>query len=197
MGNHETFKPGIPCTQNLTQFKFYYQYRPTGNDTAECRVELLSNGTPVAGGVFKTNVPTGNSGWQLGTVNFTYVNALVPDTLYILFSASSLDDRPKAGSVLWIDDASWVGPLGVESMTEENNFSVFPNPSNGIFSIQHQAINSNAQTIDIYNLFGEIIYSTINNQASIDIDLSSCAKGVYFVKVGDGEKVSTEKIVVQ
>lgn len=195
----QTYKPGIPCNQNLTQFKFYYQFRPNGIDTAECRVELVSAGTIVAGGLFKTNVATGNSGWQLATINFTYVNALTPDTLYVLFSSSSLDDRPKAGSVMWIDDASVVLPTGIEQAYDaENNMSIFPNPSNGIFSIQHSSNNNNPQTIEIYNLFGEKIYSTTNNNKSTyDIDLTSFPKGVYFVKLSDGKNINSQKIIVQ
>ena len=95
-----TYKPGIPCTQKITQFSFYYQYKPNGVDTAECRIELVKSGVLVAGGIFKTSVATGLSGWQQANVSMTYVSSVTPDTMWILFSASSLDKNPKPGSVL-------------------------------------------------------------------------------------------------
>lgn len=195
--SNQTYKPGIPCTQSLTQYKFYYQYKPTGIDTAECRVALLSAGSLVAGGRFKTNVATGSSGWQQAVINFTYVSGATPDTLLILYSSSSLDRAPKAGSILWIDDVSVSSPTGVEEMLgEENTATIFPNPSNGIFSIQHQS--TKPLTIQIFNLLGEKIYSTTNTiKTTSDIDMSHAPKGVYFVEIYDGEKSRTQKIVVQ
>jgi hypothetical protein len=193
----QTFLPGTACNQNLTQFKFYYQYRPNGSDIAECRVALLHSGALVAGGSFQTSVATGTSGWQQAVINFTYVSGLTPDTLQVLFSSSSLDNKPKAGSVMWIDDVSVSLATGVEQMVgEESSMQVFPNPSNGLFSIKHE--NNQALMIEIFNLIGEKIYSvTKDSNAATDIDISHAPKGVYFVKISDGENDHIEKIVVQ
>ena len=190
--SNSSFVPGIACSQKLTQFKFYYQYQPSGNDTAECRVLLLSAGTPVAGGRFKTGDAT--SGWQQATIDFLYVNGLTPDTLYILFSSSSLDYAPQAGSIFLIDDASYVYPTGVEQVfLKENGLTISPNPSNGIFTVQTPSNNSKFKTIEVYNLLGDKIYSTTSNK----IDISTSPKGVYFVKVNDVDRNYTKKIVVQ
>jgi len=192
-----SYAPGIPCTVKLTQYKFWYQYSPNGNDTAECRVALLSNGTPVAGGVFKTGAAT--SGWQQATVNFTYISSLTPDTLYVLYSAASLDTRPKAHSILWVDDVTVTLATGIEEgWTEENAIDIFPNPSNGNFSVAAPANGNALQTVEVYNVVGELVYSETNkNKSTFDINISQSPKGIYFVKFNDGEKIMTEKIVVQ
>jgi len=79
---------------------------------------------------------------------------------------------------------------------EENNLMVFPNPSNGIFSINHN--NNKPQTIEIFNIVGAKIYSATNNvKSKYDIDISQYPKGIYFVKVYDEDGDHTEKIVVQ
>ncbi|MEI7594533.1 MAG: T9SS type A sorting domain-containing protein [Bacteroidota bacterium] len=199
---NQSYKPGIPCNQSLAQFKFYYQYRPKGNDTAECRVELMSAGTSVAGGVFKTSVATGNSGWQQATINFSYISGLTPDTLFVLFSATSLDHAPKAGSVLWIDDVSASLVTDASDISPENNILLFPNPSNGSFTVKFEnfnsAIQSQARTIEIINMLGEIIYSAKNNgKPTCDIDISNSPRGMYFVKIYDGVKYYTKKIEKQ
>lgn len=194
-----TFYPGIPCTQKITQFKFYYQYKPNGNDTAECRVMLVNNRNPVAGGWFKTNVSTGSTGWQLATINLTYVNALTPDSLWILFSSSSLDHSPKPGSILWLDDASITLPIGVNDVQgEEIKIDIFPNPAVEAISVRNQSLAIKEQTIEIYNLTGQRVYSsTETTQSSVDINISELPKGIYFVKYIRGEKAVTKKIVVQ
>lgn len=192
-----TYFPGIPCTSKLTQYKFWYQYSPNGNDTAECRVSLISGGVPVAGGIFKTNVAT--SGWQQATINFTYISSLTPDTLYVLYSAASLDMSPKPHSILWIDDVTVTLPTGIEEgMGSENDVDIFPNPSNGKFSVVHETQWYQSQTIQVYTTLGALIYSETNkNKSNFEINISNYPKGIYFVKFDDGEITTTKKIVVQ
>ncbi|MCW3104217.1 MAG: hypothetical protein JWO09_2657 [Bacteroidetes bacterium] len=192
-----SYAPGIPCSSKLTQYKFWYQYNPNGNDTAECRVALISSGTLVAGGVFKTNAAT--SGWQQATINFAYISTLTPDTLYVLYSAASLDRNPKAHSVLWIDDVTVTLPTGVEEgLDKENAIQIFPNPSNGNFSVAHQMNSGKSQTVEVYNLVGELIWSeTGKNRSTFNINISQAPKGIYFVRFNDGERVVMEKVVVE
>lgn len=197
--NTQKYYPGTPFTQKITQFKFFYQYKPTGNDTAECRVLLVNQRIPIAGGVFKTNVPTGISGWQQAIINLTYVNTLTPDTIWVLMSSSSLDKNPKAGSILWVDDVSVTLPTGVNKLFGlENEIDIFPNPSTGVFSIHTQTVNNEEQHLEVYNVLGSKVYSTsASRQINYSVDLSHYSKGVYYVKIFRGEKSTTRKIVVQ
>lgn len=194
-----TFYPGIPCTQKITQFKFYYQYKPNGNDTAECRVMLVNNRNPVAGGWFKTNVGTGSSGWQQAVVNLTYVNALTPDTLWILFSSSSLDRSPKPGSILWLDDASVTLASGINDIPGlESAVELFPNPVTESFSIRSQLSAKENYAIDIYNLTGEHVFSSSGIKTSLtEFSVSALPKGIYIVKYTCRDGIITKKIVVQ
>lgn len=195
----QVYAPGIPFTQKITQFHIYYQYKPNGNDTAVFRVSLVNQRNPVAGGIFKTNVATGNSGWQLATINMTYVNSLTPDSMWVLISSSSLDKNPKVGSILWLDDASVTLPTGVnELMNTENDVMIFPNPSNGIITISAQTSNDEEQFVEVYNMLGAKIHTSEKSKLSnYSLNLSNQPKGVYFVKVYRGEKCITRKIVVQ
>ncbi|MES2132926.1 MAG: T9SS type A sorting domain-containing protein [Bacteroidota bacterium] len=197
--SNQTYYPGIPFTQKIGQFSFYYQYRPVGNDTAVCRVLLVNHRNPIAGGVFKTNVATGASGWQKVDINLTYINSLTPDTIWVLMSSSSLDKNPKAGSTLWIDDVS-VGTLtGVNELNSaEDEMTIFPNPSTGIFSIQSQTTGNEEQFVEVYNVLGSKVYSSPKNKLTKqEVDISQQPKGVYVVKVYQGKKCTTRKIMVQ
>lgn len=195
----QSYAPGIPFTQKITQFNIYYQYKPNGNDTAVFRALLVNQRNPVAGGVFKTNAATGNTGWHMATINMTYVNSLTPDTLWILISSSSLDKNPKAGSILWLDDASVTLPTGVhELVNAENDVDIFPNPSNGVFTIHSSANNNEEQYVEVYNMLGAKIHASDKSKLSAyTVDLSNQPKGIYFVKIYRGENCSTRKIIVQ
>ena len=73
---------------------------------------------------------------------------------------------------------------------------VFPNPCNGKFTIHS---NSNISSLEIYNELGVRIPLASNpgQQAIADIDISSYPKGIYFVKVGNGQESYTRKIIIQ
>ncbi|MBK6985048.1 MAG: T9SS type A sorting domain-containing protein [Bacteroidetes bacterium] len=148
----------------------------------------------IAGGIFKTNVATGNSGWQQATINMTYVSALTPDTMWVLVSSSSLDKNPKAGSILWLDDASVTLPTGVnEFVSTENTIEIFPNPSNGIFTIRTQTANNEEQYLKCIIYLEQNSLIRKSKRSAYTIDLSNQSKGFYFVKVYQGEKCTTPK----
>ena len=84
--------------------------------------------------------------------------------------------------------------LGATGITAGNtcNYSIFPNPSNGQFTISVAGKNE----IIITNAAGQIVYSTVVNDSKI-IDLSTQPKGVYFVKIAGQSSVTFDKIVIR
>ena len=82
---------------------------------------------------------------------------------------------------------------------EENNLetvtvTVFPNPSNGKFVVKSELTKGE---IAVYNIQGEKVYAELVSASSTTIDLSTQAKGIYFVQVKCGDKISTQKIVIE
>jgi hypothetical protein len=73
-------------------------------------------------------------------------------------------------------------------------FNVYPNPSDGIFTIQSEG--QSEYTVQIFNSIGELILErTVTNSEEI-FDLSSEASGVYTVKIVSTEGVATHKITI-
>lgn len=69
---------------------------------------------------------------------------------------------------------------GITEVDNENNIEIYPNPANTFINLK---INNNTiSQIEISNALGEIIYSTKNIHDAISIDISSFAKGVYFIR---------------
>ncbi|PBQ31836.1 hypothetical protein CNR22_08665 [Sphingobacteriaceae bacterium] len=76
-------------------------------------------------------------------------------------------------------------------------FVVYPNPGNGHLNILSN-LTSKA-TIQVYSLIGKLVYSeeeaSLNTQTH-GVDLTRLDNGIYFLKVTEGSKISTEKIVI-
>lgn len=192
----QTYMPGIPCTQKLSSFSFYYKYAPKAGDTAECRVLLVKQRNAVGGGLVK--ITSATSAWTQATIPFLYVDTVQPDTLYILFSSSSLDRHPKPGSIFWIDDASVTILSSVNDIQILNEMNIFPNPTSGIFKLQlnsgQTAINNHQ--LSIFNMLGEKIYSSQINSDKTEIDLSKAPQGIYLVQIKTDKGVATKKLIL-
>ncbi len=81
-----------------------------------------------------------------------------------------------------------------EMLNAKENVLIYPNPTSGIFTLQLSNQPLNNSTITVFNILGDIIFkSEIKNQKS-EIDLSSQPKGIYFVKVIQGDRMVVKKI---
>ncbi|MCB0455607.1 MAG: T9SS type A sorting domain-containing protein, partial [Aequorivita sp.] len=71
-----------------------------------------------------------------------------------------------------------------------NLFSIYPNPTNGLFTVNSA---SKISKVTIYNNLGQLIFiSEENNQ----VDISTISKGIYFVKIKDENgQTETKKVV--
>ena len=88
---------------------------------------------------------------------------------------------------------------GISSQDLSTDFSVYPNPSNGRFTVAFNTTSSTDVYISIVNLKGQVCYSNrISNVGSgsetIDTDLP---KGMYFLKVRNGSEIKLHKLVIQ
>ena len=73
----------------------------------------------------------------------------------------------------------------------ELNASIFPNPSSGkIFT------NSSINNIEVYNLFGVLVYKKNLLLQYESINLSSFSKGIYIMNFNENEKRLTKKIII-
>jgi hypothetical protein len=72
--------------------------------------------------------------------------------------------------------------VGVNEISGNTAFSVFPNPNNGTFVITS---NAKQYQIEIFNLLGEKVYSETSLKTKTEIDISSQTVGIYFLKIVD------------
>ena len=79
-----------------------------------------------------------------------------------------------------------------------NKMNIYPNPAKDFINIELGSTLDNA-TISVYNTIGQIVIpSQVINTNSIKLNISSLAKGVYIIKVNNGDKeISNEKFIVE
>ena len=88
-------------------------------------------------------------------------------------------------------------PVSVKESLEKNTaLSVYPNPFVNELTVNYKLQNNNA-TLTIFNLIGESIYTTTLSENSTQLSLTNFDKGIYFIKIIDGENSLTKKIVKQ
>jgi hypothetical protein len=97
-----------------------------------------------------------------------------------------------------VADSCPTEPMGIHAnpMQPVNElFSVYPNPSNGIFYFKNYE-SGNSQ-LEIYDVYGKLIYSSFITSQTSEIDLSNEAKGIYFLRLVSNEKAVTKRIIVE
>ncbi|MDC7244011.1 MAG: T9SS type A sorting domain-containing protein, partial [Sphaerochaetaceae bacterium] len=92
-----------------------------------------------------------------------------------------------------IYDAQPVG-LADKSGFKESNWSVYPNPSNGSFTISGLNLNT---TLNIYNSLGEVVYQSQALSEKQVLRIEHLSEGLYFIEaIDDGKERSVKRLVV-
>jgi len=90
--------------------------------------------------------------------------------------------------------ANW-STLGIDDFEDNSNFTLYPNPTSSILSIEIQNIISNG-TLEIYDMLGKQIFNqTITSNNLSQIDVSSYNSGLYLIKISSENRTETKRFV--
>ncbi len=90
--------------------------------------------------------------------------------------------------------------VGLTDNTSDINLSVFPNPSEGFFSVVLNKETSESAILCIYDITGKLVkYINLGNGHIIknEINLPDLEKGIYTAKVVIGSKISFKKLILE
>ncbi len=77
-------------------------------------------------------------------------------------------------------------------------YSLYPNPSPGIFTLRFNDGQTESYTVEVRNMMGKTVFKkeNIRDEATV-IDIRNEAKGIYLIKLSAGGKVYSDKMIVQ
>jgi hypothetical protein len=81
----------------------------------------------------------------------------------------------------------------------ENQFSIYPNPSKGSFTIEFKEL-ANSFSVEVYDVTGKTIFENNYDQSanpSQMINLDNVNRGIYFINVKSDKGLVTKKLVIE
>ena len=155
-----------------------------------------------------TNTSTGTNNntyyyWNFGDGKYSYVqnppahSYSVTGSYQICLGLSSNDSTCSSQLCKWLT-VQCGGTNGIADLIDEQSMSIYPNPTNGKFTLVIASKAKQSQ-IEVYNVLGEKVYSITNspiNQSTI-FDISSQPSGVYFLNIKTDKESFTQKLIIQ
>jgi len=90
-------------------------------------------------------------------------------------------------------------PLSIDE-NAISQFSIFPNPNNGEFTIKLNSNSGDDIKVNVYDIRGRVIFNNVYSNTpdfTQTINLNNVQSGMYLVNVNDGRGQVTKKIIVE
>lgn len=139
--------------------------------------------------------------WELNTNNVgtnstTYTTNALPtgtNTIWCEVTSSTCAGSPVVSNTV----AVFVSICsGVNEINNNNSFTISPNPSSSIFTLQSTTQLFSNSTFTITSILGKKIHEQKIVSEKTEINLSNHPKGIYFVKVIQDGKTEDKKIIL-
>ena len=97
---------------------------------------------------------------------------------------------PHHDTAIWILNFGWY----ISVKDNPDTFTLYPNPvSSGQLNLQNDA----ASPIEVYDMSGKRVYRGHSQDNHTAINVSNWKRGVYMVRIKEGQNIHTRKVVVQ
>jgi hypothetical protein len=94
----------------------------------------------------------------------------------------------------WTVKVVWLSPTAVEPEPVKEKLLVYPNPSDGLFSLEFNNLSASTTKVEIFNSLGMKVYTELIEKSGTfteTIDLRSLPAGIYYLKYTGSEKTNT------
>ncbi|NND77610.1 MAG: T9SS type A sorting domain-containing protein [Flavobacteriales bacterium] len=102
------------------------------------------------------------------------------------------------GATTFEGSANPCGNVGIDEISADKVFTIFPNPSNGNFVLEIVNEDLKVDLVNIFDAQGKIVRKIQSSAYPISVDLSNNEAGIYLVQlILEGNKNYTRKIVLE
>lgn len=148
--------------------------------------KLLTEGSP-SGGTYIGAAITGNT----FTANQAGQGSHI--VLYTITGSNGCSNTAK-------DTLTVNACVGIEELTNEMNFNVYPNPTTGVFTLDLTTSSELKGVLYITSIEGKIVLNDViegNGLISKSINISHLANGIYYLKLETKDAIKTYKVLKQ
>lgn len=184
---------GVNLTAGSPATVSYYvrNYLGTGS-TGSGAYEVKAGTAPTIAGMTIQVAPTETiSATAYAQKTFTFT----PTTTGVHFIGFHSTSAANTGTqALFLDNVTVTQTLGVKDFSA-NKFSVYPNPSNGLVTVNN-TLNALISNVQITDLNGRIIKTdNFASSTEIQVNISDLSAGVYMMSINSDQGSVTKKIV--
>ncbi|MBX2959109.1 MAG: SBBP repeat-containing protein [Flavobacteriales bacterium] len=127
---------------------------------------------------------------------YAYITGYTKSTNYDI-TAGVFQTTYGGSTDIFVSKLDMYGSTNIIEIPTTSLFSVFPNPSHGVYQIVLQNTNSTVDVLmEVYNLQGKLILNKdLSKTKSTSLNLSNKPNGIYILKISDTQSTQVIKLV--
>jgi hypothetical protein len=118
-------------------------------------------------------------------------------TLTVTHKGSLRDNLPQAFSII-VTGSDFTLSTRDNSLSE---FFIWPNPANDVINFKFNSVNNNKINVSLLDIQGREVFSNMispnSSKITSSIETSSLSKGIYVLKINQGNAVMNKKVILQ
>ena len=162
-------------------------------NTQAYTLDVIVNGTTTSAGIFSAPLSSlGLGGSAITVLASGFVDPTVNSNgaAFILWVA-----LPAGGNLVPLTN---ITSLDEQFLQLSNSLNLYPNPSNGQFTLEFDDASNLPDRVLMYDLNGRVVRELSSSVNTINsFDVSDLSKGTYFVQIVQGENIAMKKLIVQ
>jgi hypothetical protein len=145
-----------------------------------------------------TSLPLSGTGLEVGdAINSSIITNTTSNPIDIVFAIIPFDPNTSCSG----DGVEAIITVNPESNNIENiaegDVFIYPNPSNGTFTLNVNSKNNEKLSLNIVNVMGQFVYLDNNIQSTKNYNLSQLKSGIYYVNVKNNNLSKQFKLLIQ